>query len=66
MEELSKHKKTCIKCGKSFEWNRKQSYWDYTGYSDIKVVNCPACGCKNPIKYKEQTNPNYDSRLFYY
>ena len=63
MEEQEKYYKTCIKCKNNFEWNSSQSYWDYTGFTDTKIIICPICGCKNPIKYKEQINPNYDHRF---
>jgi hypothetical protein len=64
VEEKSKHLKTCIKCKENFYWTNEQSKWDYTGFTDTKIVICSHCGCKNPIKYIEHINPNYDRRYF--
>lgn len=66
MEEQSNYYEICIKCNEKFSWNIKDVFWEYAGFNDVKMVTCPYCGCKNPIKYKKQTNSNYDSRLFYY
>ena len=64
MEERSKHNKTCIKCKENFIWYEKDAYWDYAGFTDTKIIECPYCNCKQAVKYNEQINPNYDRRFF--
>lgn len=64
VQESSKHNKDCIKCKTNFVWFPEQTWWDYSGSVDTKLVRCPECGCIQSIQYKEQINPNYDKRLY--
>lgn len=64
MEESSKHNKTCTKCGDDFVYFQEETYWDYGGSTNTKLVKCPMCGTTQAIKYEEQINPNFDERYY--
>jgi len=66
VRESSKHNQTCIKCGENFVWFPKDTWWDFSGSVDTKLVKCPDpnCGCIQAVKYVEQINPNYDRRYY--
>lgn len=64
MEKSSNHNKTCIKCGDDFIYFPEETYWDYSGSTNTKLVKCPICGTVQSIKYEEQINPNFDERYY--
>ena len=66
MQELSKHNKTCIKCGTDFIWYEKESWWDFSNFTNVKLTKCPACGCTQAVKYNEPHDVNYDKRYYEY
>ena len=64
MEEKSKHNKSCLGCKNNFIWYEKDTWWDFKGSTDTKLIKCPYCGCIQSVKYIEQINPNIDKRYF--
>lgn len=66
MQELSKHNKTCIKCNINFIWYEKDAWWDYSGFTNVKLLKCPECGCTQAVKYNEPHDVNNDKRYYEY
>ena len=66
MQEQNKHNKTCIKCREDFIWYEKDTWWDYTGMTDTKLVKCPDCNTINVVKFKELHDVNNDKRYYEY
>lgn len=63
----SKHDKKCKKCNSKFTYTDNQSWWDYSGFTNTKLVKCPDCGCVQPVKYDERgLDVNNDSRFYEY
>jgi len=62
-------KRTCKKCGKSFNYSLKDAYWDEKGFGySTKLIKCPNCSCNNIIKIVEDEylDVNNDERFYYY
>ena len=62
---MEKSSKKCVKCGERFEFSQKDTWWDYSGYSDVKLVKCP-CGCIQAINYGKPHDVNNDERYYDY
>ena len=60
---MEKSSKKCIKCGNKFEYSPEDTWWDYSGFSDVKLVRCP-CGCIQAIKYGKSHDVNNDARYY--
>ena len=63
MEELNNAKK-CVKCKEKFEYAQEDTWWDYKGYTNTKLVKCPICGCIQAVQYEKLNNLNYDRRYY--
>lgn len=64
MEQIRSSKK-CVKCSERFEFLQEDTWWDYSGYTDVKLVKCP-CGCIQAIKYGKLHDLNKDERYYDY
>lgn len=64
MEKSSNNNKTCIKCGTDFICFPNETWWDYSGFTIVKLVRCPECGCIQAIKYEEPHDVNNDMRYY--
>lgn len=62
----SKHDKKCKKCNSKFTYTDNQSWWDYSGMTDTKLVRCPNCNTINVIKYIESSGLYVNSDQRYY
>ena len=65
MEDL-KHNKKCTKCKEDFVYFQKDTWWDYTGINNVKLVKCPFCESIQSLKYGKLSNPNYDEKYYQY
>lgn len=63
MEDL-KHNKKCTKCKEEFVYFQEDTWWDYQGINNVKLVKCPFCGSIQSVKYEEPINPNFDRRFY--
>lgn len=64
MEENKKHNtKKCIKCKEYFTYDESNSKWDYMGFTNTKLAQCP-CGCWQAVKYEIPQNVNFDARYY--
>lgn len=65
MEQIRSSKK-CVKCSERFEFLQEDTWWDYSGYTDVKLVKCPNCNTINPIKYRDTPGlyVNTDKRYY--
>jgi hypothetical protein len=61
---VRKPSKRCIKCGCRFSYSLEEAYWDYKGYSNTKLINCPECKCVQAVKYEKLHDVNNDSRYY--
>lgn len=66
MQEQSKHNKNCIKCKENFIWYEKDAWWDYSNFTNVKLIKCPFCGCTQAVKYNEPHDVNKDMRYYEY
>ena len=66
MQEQSKHNKTCIKCDQNFIWYEKEAWWDYSNFTNVKLIKCSSCGCIQAVKYNEPHDVNHDKRYYEY
>jgi hypothetical protein len=64
----SKHDKKCRKCNSKFTYTSEDTWWDYSVFTNTKLVKCPDCGCVQAVKYEEGfgLDVNSDSRFYEY
>ena len=64
--ELIRSSKQCKKCKSKFDYTDTDTFWDYSGMTDTKLVRCPNCGTINVVKYIEPIGLYVNSDQRYY
>lgn len=64
--ELIRSSKQCKKCKSKFDYTADETWWDYSGFTNTKLVKCPDCGCIQAIKYEESFGLDVNNDLRFY
>ena len=64
-ENFAKNHHACKKCKDDFVYKLNETWWDYKGSTDTKLVKCPYCGTIQAIKYIVPKNINEDVRYYF-
>ncbi len=57
--------RVCNKCETDFVFFMEDTWWDYSGSTDTRLVKCPECNTIQAVQYIEPKNTNDDVRYYF-